>query len=194
MLPLAPQQPIFPDAATWSRALFVEAVRHLEDASVLHAAARYAGSLASTLKAAELGLKSVVVLDGAMGWWEKLHTTHTPFADISGHPILRRHAELLQGHSPTLPGLLRELEALAPGRPGADSFQIAVEANPEYPFFSADSDPHTRTLIPAVHSPAHYFGEVASRRYFNVARNLLTALQTLYPAVGAWAVPLPAVL
>src|SRR5207244_342536 len=111
--------PFFPSTDDWARALFREAARHLDDARTLHLAARHAAAIASTLKAAELGLKSVLVLDGALGWWDRLHTTHTPLGDISGHQILRRHADRLQAHQTTLPARIRDLEALAPGRSGA---------------------------------------------------------------------------
>jgi hypothetical protein len=202
MLPLAPPLPVFPEDAEWARALFAEAARHLGDARLLHGAGRYAAAIASAQKAAELGLKSVLVLDGAPGWWEKLHTTHTPLSDISGHALLKRHEERLKGYNPTLPSKAKELEALAPSRPGAASFSARAganssaqtEANPEYPFFSADPDPNTQLLTPAIHSPADYFGEAASRNYFGTAYSLLTALQTLYSAVAAWGVVLPAAL
>ena len=68
--PSPPALPTFPDAPEYARALFEEAARHLEDARVLHGASRYAAGISSSAKAAELGVKCVLVLDRAMGWWD----------------------------------------------------------------------------------------------------------------------------
>jgi HEPN domain-containing protein len=149
--------PIFPDNQAWARALLEEGLRHLEDARVLHLSGRYPAAIASSMKAAELGLKTVLILDGALGWWERIHSTHTPLADISGHQILRRHFERLVGYRPTLPADVRELEALVPSRPGSGGFQVRIEDNPEYPFFTVTRDPATGDLVPELHSPAAYF-------------------------------------
>jgi hypothetical protein len=46
---------------------------------------RYAAAITSAMKAAELGVKAVLILDGSMGWWEKMQQTHTPLDDMRHH-------------------------------------------------------------------------------------------------------------
>ncbi len=72
----------FPDKDVLACALFKEAIRHQEDARILHDAQRYPAAIASAMKAAELGVKTIIVLDGALGWWDKTFMTHSPMTEI----------------------------------------------------------------------------------------------------------------
>lgn len=197
-----PGLPTFPAPEGYARALFEEALRHLEDARVLHHAARYPASLSSSMKAAELAVKSVLVLDGALGWWERLHLTHSPVTDITNHTLLRRHYDLLESYRAGLPGDVIQLEAFAPERPGAARFVAGVagagiarvETNPEYPFIEAGVDPATRAPIARLHRPTTFFGEPESRRCFGIARDLISALQSVYAEVAAWSLAAPGAL
>lgn len=36
------------------------------------------------MKAAELGVKSALIVDGSLGWWDKLQQTHKPLVEILG--------------------------------------------------------------------------------------------------------------
>jgi hypothetical protein len=69
--------PRFPDGDTLALAFFEEGIRHLEDARILHEGACYPAAISSAMKAAEFGVKSVIILGGAMGWWDKVFTTQT---------------------------------------------------------------------------------------------------------------------
>jgi hypothetical protein len=187
--PMAP--PTFPSQEEFARTLLVEALRHLEDARVLHHAARLPASVTSAMKAAEIGSKSVLILDGAMGWWEKLLSTHAPLNEIAGHPVLRRHHSTLAQYDAKLLGDAKEMERLAPTRPGAGAFEIRAEANPEYPFPSVEEDASSGMLRVRLHEPAQHFTEADSRHSYGVARDLLAAFQALYPGIQAWGFTLP---
>jgi hypothetical protein len=80
--------PSFPHSSILARTFFEEGIRHLEDAHILHKSQRYPAAIASAMKAAEFGVKSVIILDGAMGWWDKMFTTHSPLSDINALPFL----------------------------------------------------------------------------------------------------------
>ncbi len=58
----------FPREGQMAEAFYREAARHLQDARVLHRSQRHPGSITSAMKAVELGLKSVLIIDGATGW------------------------------------------------------------------------------------------------------------------------------
>ncbi len=181
----------FPDKDALARVLFEEGIRHLEDARVLHEARRYAAAIASAMKAAELGIKTVIVLDGALGWWDKTFTTHSPLTDIKALPIFRHHIVMLEEYRNTLIREVVEMESLAPTRPGAKAFDIELEKNPEYPFLSYKVDPATGSGGFRLDAPSSYFAEADSQKYFNTAQDLLNAVATKYPAVSQWKLPLP---
>lgn len=65
---IVPPRAGFPEPVIVARAFFEEGIRHLEDAQILHNLSRYPASIASAMKAAEFGVKSVLILDGALGW------------------------------------------------------------------------------------------------------------------------------
>ena len=191
-----PSIPTFPERSDYAHVLWLESVRHLQDCYVLHAAARFPASISSAMKATEIAVKSLLVLDGAMAWWERLHGTHTPFTDIERNPILKRHYVALEGHDPDLPGRVKELERLAPSRPGSAGYDLLgdrtkQEANPEYPFFTAKSDPATQTITAELLRPASFFDASASLDYCRVAHRFLSAIAAQYPEIAAWSVDLP---
>ena len=62
-----PPHPEFPADDLLARYFFEEGIRHLEDAKILYQAQRFPAAIASAMKAAEFGVKAVVILDGAMG-------------------------------------------------------------------------------------------------------------------------------
>lgn len=186
-----PPQAQFPDKNTLAQALFGEGVRHLEDAQVLHNAQRYPAAIASAMKAAELGVKTMVVLDGALGWWDKIFTTHTPLSDIKAVDFFRHHVNKLESYSRTLVADVEEMERLAPTRPGAQRYQVEREKNPEYPFlsytavFSADMGQFR------LDTPSSFFTKDDSYKYSNTAQELLNAITTQYTDVAQWQLTLP---
>ena len=130
----------FPEKEAFYHAFFAEAARHLEDARILHEAGRYPASITSSMKATELGMKCVFILDGALGWWDKLFTSHKPFEEAKTHVILKHHVEALFKANAALEAGTQRLERLVPNQPGKQNFEIEKEANSEYPFVSEEAD------------------------------------------------------
>ena len=110
----------FPDGNALGRVFFEEGIRHLEDAGILHEAARYPAAIASAMKAAELTIKSVVILGGALGWWDKIFSTHSPLSAISDSrtfPYFQHHIVALGQKDKTLVAEIKKMEKLAPLSP-----------------------------------------------------------------------------
>lgn len=181
----------FPDKNKFARVLFEEGIRHLEDAHILHNARRYPAATASAMKAAELGVKTIIVLDGALGWWDKTFTTHSPLTDIKALPFFNHYIKTLGEYRLALIEEVVEMESLAPTRPGAKAYDIQREQNPEYPFLSYIIDPVTRDGAFRLDAPSSYFTEAHGRRYFNTAQDLLNAITTQYTDVAQWQLVLP---
>ncbi len=181
----------FPDKDVLARVLYTEGIRHLEDSRVLHKSERYPGAIASAMKAAEMGIKTIVVLDGAMGWWDKTFVTHSPLTDIKALAIFRHHVATLEEYRSTLLREVVEMESLAPTKPGAKAFDIELEKNPEYPFLSYKVDSVTGSGEFRLDAPSSYFLGPDSQRYFNTAQDLLNAVTTKYPKVRLWNLDLP---
>ena len=179
----------FPDQTLLAQTFFEEGIRHLEDAQILHQAGRYPAAVASAMKAAEFGVKAVLILDGAMGWWDKMFITHSPLGDISNLPPFDYHLVLLTAYSKTLVQDVKYMEKLSPAKPGG-SFDIEAQQNPEYPFLSYAPGSSTFALT----KPSTHFGDADSRKYCNTAQDLLTAITTQYAAIGGWGLTLPASL
>jgi AbiV len=186
-----PPPPAFPPAGEYARKFFGEAVRHLEDASILHSARRYPAAISCSMKAVELAIKAVLILEGSLGWWEKLQQTHQPLTDIEKHPVHKYHFEGLQRHSPSLVADVKAIEKLAPARPGAGPLTLETQANTEYPFFyvapTSAGGPDSAHLV----GPSEYFTETESESHYRTAHELLTAYRGLYAAVTAWGFALP---
>ena len=149
------------------------------------------------MKAAEFGVKAVVILDGAMGWWEKIFLTHSPLSDIDrpDKPFFQHHIAALNDYEgpsrtkKTLVTQVKAMENLVPAKPGG-SYDVEAQQNPEYPFLSFDVAAGTFVLV----KPSAYFGESDSKKYYNTAQYLLTAVATQYAAVGGWGLTLPSAL
>lgn len=188
--PPAPR-PAFPDPNGYARKFFAEAVRHLEDARILHGEGRYPAAITSSMKAAELGLKAVLILEGSMGWWEQLQRTHKPLDDIRQHPVLKHVCQELEQHNAALIGGVTAMEKLAPARPDAKSFTFETQANTEYPFFYLQPNPAGGPDTAHLVGPSEYFTEPESRTHYRTGHALLTACQNLYAQVGAWGISLP---
>ena len=146
------------------------------------------------MKAAELGIKAALIVDGSLGWWDKLQQTHKPLDEIKAHGVLKFHHESLQQYNRTLVTAVAALEKLVPSRPDIQKFSAETEANTEYPFFyleqSTAGAPTTSHLV----GPSEYFAETDSRDHYRTARELLTAYQALYPQIRAWKHRLPRLL
>ena len=69
---------LFPSSDSLARAFYKEAVRHLTDAHCLHTVGSAAGAITSAMKATELGAKSVLILENALGIYDRVltHTSH----------------------------------------------------------------------------------------------------------------------
>ena len=184
-------RPEFPTSEVLARCFFEESMRHLADAEILHQAERYPGAITSAMKAAEFGIKTVIILDGAMGWWDKIFLTHSPLGDIDkpDKPFFRHHITALNNYNSTLVRVVKEMESLSPARPGG-SYDIEAQQNPEYPFLSFEVGTSAFILV----KPSTHFGEADSKRYYNTAQDLLTAITAQYAAVGGWGLRPPSVL
>jgi hypothetical protein len=158
---------------------------------MLHNAKRFPGSITSTLKASELGIKAVLILDGAFGWWDKLQITHAPLTAIESHISLKKHFQRVAAQDAGLPASIKSLEKLVPGKLGAGSFNELDEANTEYPFAYAGTDPATNSKSVVLKCPGDYFTDVLSRDHYTAARDLLLILQAEYPGLNAMAIVLP---
>jgi hypothetical protein len=184
-----PVRPGFPEPVLVARAFFEEGIRHLEDACLLHGFSRYPASIASAIKGAEFGVKFILILDGAMGWWDKMFTTHSPFSDISRLPPFDSHIVTLTAYSATLVQDVKAMENLVPAKPGG-TFDIEAQQNPEYPFLSYEA----RSSAFALNKPATHFAEADSKKYYSAAQDLLTAVATQYATVSGWKLTIPASL
>lgn len=188
-----PPHPQFPDSDALARAFFEEGIRHLEDAHILHEAGRYPAAITSAMKAAEFGMKSVIILSGAMGWWDKIFTTHSPLSDIDSRnlPFFQPHITTLTSYSGTLITDVKVMEKLSPAKPGG-SYDMESQQNPEYPFLSYHPDPATGSGEFRLSKPSTHFGEADSKRHYNTAQDLLTAIAAQYATIGSWGLALPA--
>lgn len=178
--------PEFPTGEVLACSFFEESVRHLEDARTLHQAQRHPAAIASALKAAEFGVKAVIILDGAMGWWDGIFATHTPLSAIEQKPFFRHHIIAIGDHNPTLVRAVKEMEKLVPTKPGG-SYDIESQQNPEYPFLSYEPSSNIFALV----KPSAHFGQADSRKYYNTAQDLLTAIATQYATIGGWGLTIP---
>lgn len=176
---------MFPKHGDYARSLFTEATRHLLDARILHLADRYPGSITSSLKAVELSLKALLLLDGTTTLLDKLFQTHNVFTNVVSKYFKTTHLDILSTYDAWLPSDLIQLELLIPGRQDIQNMDIIQAANTEYPFFAQYSP-----AIPVLYMPGFYFIQTNSEKHFRTTHRLLFALQTLYPEITAWSIPL----
>lgn len=181
----------FPSQDALARKFFREAARHLGDALILHDAGRFPGAINSSMKAAELGTKAVLIIHGSLGWWDQLLQTHKPLGEIKNHVILGNLLETLIQHDPVLANEALTLEALAPSRPGRGVFDLATQANTEYPFFYLMPAPAGGAPTAHLDGPGDHFNRHQSEGYYRTAHQLPAAYQVLYPKVRAWRHRLP---
>ncbi|GAB4451784.1 MAG: hypothetical protein OHK0029_01570 [Armatimonadaceae bacterium] len=152
----------YPSANETAIALFDEAVRHLTDARILFDQGRYPAAITSAHKAQELAVKAALVLENAMGFWEKLFKTHKPLTEISASPALNILNNMLNARRR---GLAAEAQALEKFEPKE------FTTNTEYPF-------HPPAIVPVSWvSPADEFAENDARRWFNVAHEVVEEIQ-----------------
>jgi hypothetical protein len=119
----------FPHQDELARKFFAEALRHLGDARILHRERRYPGAVTCSMKAAELAIKAVLIVDGSLGWWDKIQQTHKPLEEIKNHPVLTHHYQRLRSHNPALIVGVTALEQLAPSRPETKGYKFETQAN-----------------------------------------------------------------
>ncbi len=170
-----------PGDSEMARAYFSEAIRHLQDARILHEAGRYAGAITSAMKAAELGLKSVLILYGVRGWHDLL--THRVIATVKSISILDDLMDALKSQYPSIVLEVEELERLVPDRQNLSKLALADAQNTEYPFFAEEFNlsRNYRLYLPEIH-----FDEAKSVTSFRTALRLLSAIQAISPEVSAW--------
>jgi len=180
---------LFPDPPALARAFYEEAVRHLTDGYCLHQHGSAAGAIASAMKAGELGAKSVLILQNAMGIYDRVFNTHKPYTELESHPILRRLTHDLDAFRANLSLEVREMEGLEPKPFGKRNFE-AAEANTEYPFLLRTTAPSGASET-EIRRPQVYFTQADSLRYCRIAHELLTALPTLEAVIASWRLVLP---
>ena len=176
----------FPDDNRLARAYFIEANRHLEDAFLLHTSGRYAGSLTSTLKAIELCLKSILILEGARSWVDlNQHEIFTKI--ISDRPLFGKLQHAINTYDSALPGEIKAIEKLVPQKQEISKLELDVATNTECPFFArtAAPPPDYDYFFPAV-----IFLNPQASKIFNRLLHLLTALQAISPRIASWSITL----
>ena len=142
------------------------------------------------MKAGELAAKSVLILQNAMGIYDKVFNTHKPYTEMENHPILRRLVHDLETYQSGLSTEVREMEALEPNLFGKRNFE-AAEANTEYPFLTKKTDTAGSPSV-IIQSPSDFFDQAKSERYCRIAHDLLNALAVLDAKIAAWQITLPA--
>ncbi len=183
----------FPDDAALGRVFFEESIRHLEDARVLHEADRYPGAITSAMKAAELAIKCVVILGGALGWWDKIFSTHSPLSTISNpqtFPYFQHHIVALGQKDKTLVAEIKKMEKLAPLSPSGP-YSPDDQQNPEYPFLSFQAASDNAPAEFRLNKPSTHFTHSDSQKYYNTTQELLTAVTAQYATVGDWGLAVP---
>ncbi len=188
--------PQFPEDDALGRAFFEESIRHLEDARVLHEAGRYPAAITSAMKAAELAIKCVVVLGGALGWWDKIFSTHSPLSAISDSrtfPYFQYHIVALGQKDKTLVAEIKKMEKLAPLSPSGP-YSLDDQQNPEYPFLSYQTASEGVPAELRLNKPSTHFTQFDSRKYYSTAQDLLTAVAAQYATVGGWGLAVPPAL
>lgn len=175
----------FPRDNELAHAYFSEAARHLQDARILHAASRYAGAITSTMKAVELGLKSLLILHGVRGWHDL--NTHRIMGVAKTISVFDSLLDALKSQHPTLISDVEEIERLVPDKQSLGKLKFEDAQNTEYPFFATESETprHYRLYLPETS-----FDEPTSERYFLTAHRLLSSIQALSPEANAWQIAL----
>jgi hypothetical protein len=138
------------------------------------------------MKAAELAVKPALILENAMGLYERIFGTHKPLTEIENHAVLRRLIPMLEAQRSDLSLELRAMESLEPTPFG----KRLGEANTEYPFLMKMTDASGNTVA-RLQAPEAYFRPVDGLRYYRLSRELLAVLPALYDEMKRWKVRLP---
>lgn len=176
----------YPSSGDLSKAFYMEAIRHLEDAAVLLDNLRYAASITSSMKAAELAVKAAAIKANAFGFWSDLFKKHNPVTAMDSHTILKGLVDEINGSVPLLSGRIKEMEKLEPKEMKAGQSE---EINTEYPFLRAQTGGRRRAAI--IESPQAYFGETDAITHYSSARDLIDLLPRLRRSMSSWRSPLP---
>lgn len=175
----------FPSDNEVAHAYFSEAARHLEDASALHRGNRYPGAITSIMKAVELSLKSLLILNGIRGWHDLMtHKVMTHIIMMKNSTIFENLLNALKSQMPTVEADIQEIERLVPDKQKLDKLTLADAENTEYPYFVYEAGGAE------MYRPAKAFDEARSIKYFHTAYRLLDAMQKLSPEIAAWGVEL----
>ncbi len=181
---------LFPREVQFAKTYFAEAARHLQDARILHRNKRYAGSITSSMKAVELGLKTPLYLYGARGWLESALQTHTVLTELSKSKIATlKFIDLLSKYDTTLIADIEALEGLVPVKQDVKKLEYKEAVNTEYPFFAFQSD-HDPSRNLSLYSPGAHFSEDESKTHYTTALKLLRTLIKLSSEIKAWKTPL----
>lgn len=173
-----------------AQAFFREAVRHLQDARVLHVSRRPSGSITSAMKAVELALKSTLFLYGAARWMDTALNTHSVLGAIQGSKVFTQaFLDALANHDTALLSDIELLEELVPAKPDVKKLEVSQAANTEYPFFAFVPGALPSTAF-RLYTPGMYFTGSDSRKHFDTAYRLLSSLQALSPEMAGWRVRL----
>jgi len=132
------------------------------------------------MKSAELALKSALILEGAIGLYEKIFNTHKPLTDIKNHPLLGHIHHNLGQYRKKLPQNIEEVELLEPTLYTKVSPNPTNKANTTYPFLTLGQDTSGRKFARLV-SPQSRFLEADSRKYYRFAHELSETLPFCIP-------------
>ena len=179
--------PTFPTQQEYARLLFQEAVRNFRDGYVLHRNRRFAAAITSAVKAVEIGLKSLLMLDASTTMVADVFQTHRIFQAyiIEMNIYKSTHASYLDSYDPNLRRRIIELEQLIPSKPSAKKTDFTDVVNTEYPFFVATTTQPTQLIAPGI-----YFGRSESAKHLKTARDVLKALLDVYPTINSWGITL----
>ena len=99
---------VYPSSRDLARSFYAESVRHLEDAVVLLDNDRFAVSVSSAMKAAELAVKSAAIIDNATGFWDELFKSHKPLTKNRDSSTPERVHRSTRGENPRAGGSREE--------------------------------------------------------------------------------------
>ncbi|HEY3330702.1 MAG TPA: hypothetical protein VGK19_11810 [Capsulimonadaceae bacterium] len=155
----------------------------------MHANHRFAAAITSSAKAVELAIKTSILLNNSMGWWDKVFSTHKPLDDIANHAVLKGIIPIVDAQDGSLRSAIIAIERLAPSAPGKNQFASDGEENTEYPYLGLDNSADPTTL--KIFHPGEKFGLADSEKHLQTARRTLVAIAGGYKEVADWALKIP---
>ena len=150
---------------------FEEAVRDLWDASTLHGAGRYPGSVTSSMHAAEKAFEAFLFLQVG---WPNFRLSHHPF----DQEVRPRTMLFILFDIDTLASDIDALEAMVP----RGDLMLPGARNPEYPYFN-------QNLV--LERPEISYSQSESAHYFNTAKCVIEIVISCCPHLAALQKPLP---